>query len=50
MALRKLGIRGFLKKNFNFIIGILGEIGLTAAIIITAFIVCALLVFIRSIG
>jgi hypothetical protein len=49
MGLRELSLRAFLKKNFDFIAGIFSEIGLTAAIILVAFAICALLVFIKSV-
>lgn len=48
MGLRKFSLRAFLKKNFNFIAGILSEIGLTAVIIAIAFLICALLVVIKT--
>jgi hypothetical protein len=48
MGLRKFSLVNFLKKNFNFITGILSEIGLTLLIIAVAMFICLLLVFIKS--
>ncbi len=48
MERRRSGLRAFLKKNFDFITGILGEVGLTAVIMIVAFIICAMLVLVKS--
>ena len=48
MERRRSGLRAFLKKNFDFITGILGEVGLTAVIMIVAFIICVVLVLIKS--
>jgi len=47
MGLRKFSIREFLKKNFDFITGILSEVGLTALIMGAALIICLLLVLIK---
>jgi len=49
MGLRKFSLRVFLKKNFDFITGILSEVGLTALIMGVALAVCLLLVFIKSV-
>jgi len=49
MGLRKFSLRAFLKKNFDFIAGILSEVGLTAVIIVVALAICALLVLIKSV-
>jgi len=49
MGLRKFSLVNFLKKNFNFIAGILSEIGLTLLIIAVAMFICLLLVFIKSV-
>jgi hypothetical protein len=46
MGLRQFSLRAFLKKNFDFITGILSEVGLTAVIMGVALMICALLVFI----
>jgi hypothetical protein len=46
MGLRQFSLRAFLKKNFDFIAGILSEVGLTAVIMGVALMICALLVFI----
>jgi hypothetical protein len=46
MGLRRFSLRAFLKKNFDFITGILSEVGLTAVIMGVALMICALLVFI----
>jgi hypothetical protein len=49
MALRKFSLRAFLKKNFDFITGVLSEIGLTVLIIGVALAICLLLVLIKLI-
>jgi len=49
MGLRRFSLRAFLKKNFDFIAGILSEVGLTAAIMVVAFAICVLLVLIKSV-
>jgi hypothetical protein len=49
MALRKFSVRAFLKKNFDFITGVLSEIGLTVLIIGVALAICLLLVLIHSV-
>jgi len=49
MALRKFSLRAFLKKNFDFITGVLGEIGLTVLIMGAALAICLLLVLIKSV-
>lgn len=48
MGLRKFSLVSSLKKSFNFIMGILSEIGLTLAIISIAMLICLLLMFIKS--
>jgi hypothetical protein len=48
MGLRKFSLINFLKKNFNFIVGVLSEIGLTLLIIAVAMLICLLLVIIKS--
>ena len=48
MGLRKFSLRAFLKKNFDFIAGILSEVGLTAAMMAVAMLICLLLVAIKS--
>lgn len=49
MALRKFSLRAFLKKNFDFITGVLSEIGLTVLIMGAALAICLLLVLIKSV-
>jgi len=49
MALRKFSLRAFLKKNFDFITGVLSEIGLTVIIMGAALAICLLLVLIKSV-
>jgi hypothetical protein len=49
MGLRKFSLVNFLKKNFNFIAGILSEIGLILLITAVAMFICLLLVFIKSV-
>ena len=49
MALRKFSIRAFFKKNFDFITGVLGEIGLAVLMMGTALAICLLLVLIKSV-
>ncbi len=44
MGLRKFSLTRSLKKHFNFIAGVLSEIGLAAAIIVIAMLICLLLV------
>ena len=49
MGLRKFSLRAFLKKNFDFIAGIVSEVGLTVAIMAVALAICVLLVLIKSV-
>jgi hypothetical protein len=49
MGLRKFSLREFLKKNFDFITGILSEVGLTVFIIGVTLAICLLLVFLKSV-
>jgi len=49
MGLRKFSLRAFFKKNFDFIAGILSEVGLTALIMGVVFVICLLLVLIKSV-
>lgn len=48
MGLRKFSLRAFLKKNFDFIAGILGEIGLAVAIMVVALLISIVLAFIKA--
>jgi hypothetical protein len=48
MGLRKFSLRDFLKKNFDFIVGIFSEIGLAMAVIVVFILISLLLVFIKS--
>jgi len=48
MGLRKFSLKAFLKKNFDFIAGILSEVGLAAAIMTITMLVCLLLAAIKS--
>ena len=48
MGLRKFSLLAFLKKNFDFIAGILSEVGLAATMIAFAMLICLLLVAIKS--
>ncbi|MEW6222677.1 MAG: hypothetical protein AB1476_05165 [Candidatus Hadarchaeota archaeon] len=48
MGLRKFSLRAFLKKNFDFIVGILGEIGLAAAIMVVALLISIVLALIKA--
>lgn len=47
MGLRKFSLTRSLKKNFDFIAGILSEIGLAVAIIAVAMLICLMLSFIK---
>jgi len=47
MGLRKFSLVSFLKKNFDFIAGVLSEIGLAAAIIAVAMVICMLLASVK---
>jgi hypothetical protein len=49
MGLRKFSLRAFLKKNFDFITGVLSEIGLTMLIMGVVLAICLLLVLIKSV-
>jgi len=48
MGLRKFSLRAFLKKNFDFIAGVLSEVGLAASIIAVGMLICLLLIAIKS--
>ena len=48
MGLRKFSLWRVLKKNFDFIAGILSEVGLTVAMMAIAMFICLLLVAIKS--
>jgi len=48
MGLRKFSLRAFLKKNFDFITGILSEAGLTAVIMGVTLVICVLLALISQ--
>jgi hypothetical protein len=48
MGLRKFSLRAFLKKNLDFIAGILSEVGLTAVFMAVAALICLLLVVLKS--
>lgn len=45
MGLRKFSIREFLKKNFDFVMGILSEVGLAVMIIVVSMLISLVLVF-----
>ncbi len=47
VGLRESSIRQFLKKNFDFILGILSEIGLVLIILAVSVIISFLLVFLK---
>jgi uncharacterized membrane protein len=47
MGLRKFSLRAFLKKNFDFIAGVLSEIGLIVAIMAIALLIVLVLAFIK---
>jgi len=47
VGLRESSIRQFLKKNFNFIAGVLSELGLVLAIMVVASLLCLVLMFLK---
>jgi len=47
VGLREFSIRQFFKKNFNFIAGILSELGLVLAIMVVSIFICLVLMFIK---
>lgn len=47
MGLRKFSLKAFLKKNFDFIAGVLSEIGLIVAIMAIALLITLVLAFIK---
>jgi len=48
MGLRKFSLKAFLKKNLDFIAGVLSEVGLTAVFIAVAALICLLLVAVKA--
>ncbi len=47
MGLRKFSLTRSLKKNFDFIAGVLSEIGLALAVFVVSMLICMLLVLIK---
>ncbi len=48
MAFRKLGIRGFLKRNFDFLSGLLVELFTASALVLLSAALCLLVVLLSS--
>ena len=47
VGLRESSIRQFLKKNFNFIAGVLSELGLVLVIMVVVSLLCLVLMFLK---